>query len=91
MVASRLPQDVSNVTNECVGKSKQLYSLCDQPLRMLIYLYFIVLVLIGSSLIMPGVSSAVYGCYFLRTTAGVSLCRINTQGTKILELLKMIR
>ena len=28
----RLPQNTSNVNIECVGKSKQLYSLCDQPL-----------------------------------------------------------
>ena len=91
MLVSRLPQNISNVNNECAGKSKQLYSVCDQPLSMLIYLYFIVLILIGSLLIMPGVSCAVYGCYFLRTTAGVSLCTSKTKGTKILELLNIIR
>ena len=42
----RLPQNSSNVNNECAGKSKQLYSLCDQVYGALIYLYFIILILI---------------------------------------------
>ena len=37
----------SNVTNECAGKSKQLYSLCYQLLGTLIYLHFIVLIIIS--------------------------------------------
>ena len=32
ILVARLPQNTSNVNIECAGKSKQLYSLCDQPL-----------------------------------------------------------
>ena len=42
----RLPQNSSNVNIECAGKSKQLYSLCDQFLGALMYLHFIILILI---------------------------------------------
>ena len=42
----RLLQNASNISVECIEKSKQLYSLCGQPLRALVYLYFIVLILI---------------------------------------------
>ena len=41
-----LPQNTLNVNSECTGKSKQLYSLCDQILRALIYLHCIILILI---------------------------------------------
>ena len=44
MPVPRLPQNKSNVNIECAGKSKQLYSLCDQLLGALIYLNFIVLI-----------------------------------------------
>ena len=30
ILVPRLPQNTSNVNNECAGKSKELYSLCDQ-------------------------------------------------------------
>ena len=40
--------ELENTSNfiECAGKSKQLYSLCDQLLGALIYLNFIILILI---------------------------------------------
>ena len=41
----RFSQNTSNVSIECVGKSKQLYSLCDQLFVALIYLHFFVLIL----------------------------------------------
>ena len=46
ILVPRLLQNASNISVECIEKSKQLYSLCDQPLRALVYLYFIVLILI---------------------------------------------
>ena len=46
ILVSRLPQNTSNVNIECAGKSKQLYSLCDQLLEAMIYLNFIILILI---------------------------------------------
>ena len=46
ILVPRLPQISSNVNIECAGKSKQLYSLCDQLLGALIYLHFIILILI---------------------------------------------
>ena len=46
ILVPRLPQNSSNVNIECAGKSKQLYSLCDQLLGALIYLHFIILTLI---------------------------------------------
>ena len=46
ILVTRLPQNLSNVNNECAGKSKQLYSSCDQLLGALIYLHFIILILI---------------------------------------------
>ena len=46
ILVPRLPQNTSNVNMECAGKSKQLYSFCDQPLAALMYLCFIILVLI---------------------------------------------
>ena len=47
MLVPSLPQNTSNVSNECAGKSKQLYSLSVQVLLALIYLHFTVLTLIG--------------------------------------------
>ena len=49
ILVHRLPQNYSNVNNECAGKSKQLYSihsLCGQLLGAMIYLHVIVLILI---------------------------------------------
>ena len=46
ILVSRLPQNTSNLNNECVGKPKQLHSLCDQLLGALIYLHFVILLLI---------------------------------------------
>ena len=46
ILVPKLPNYSSNVNNECAGKSKQLYSLCDQLLVALIYLRFIILILI---------------------------------------------
>ena len=49
ILVPRLPQNYSNVNNECAGKSKQLYSihsLCGQLLGAMIYLHTIVLILI---------------------------------------------
>ena len=46
LLVPRLPQNSSNVNIECAGKSKQLYSLCDQFLGSLIYLHFIILILV---------------------------------------------
>ena len=46
ILVPRLPQHTSNVNTECAGKSKHLYSLCDQLLGALIYLNFIILILI---------------------------------------------
>ena len=43
ILVPRLPQNSSNVNIECAGKSKQLYSLCDQLLGALICLNFIIL------------------------------------------------
>ena len=40
------PQNTSNVNIEDIGKSEQLYYLCDQLLGVLIYLHFIFLILI---------------------------------------------
>ena len=45
VLVPRLPQNSSSVNTECVGKSKQLYSLCDQLLGAMIYLHFITLIL----------------------------------------------
>ena len=41
----RPPQNTSNVNIEWAGKSKNVYSLCDQLLASLIYLNFIILIL----------------------------------------------
>ena len=41
----RLSQNTSNVNIECAGKSKQLL-LCDELVRALMYLNFIILILI---------------------------------------------
>ena len=46
ILVPRLFQNTSNVYVECSEKLKQLYSLCDQLLEVLIYFYFIVLILI---------------------------------------------
>ena len=46
ILVPRLVQNTSTVNNECARKSKQLYSLCDQFLRALIYLRFNILILI---------------------------------------------
>ena len=46
ILVPRLPQNSSNVKIKCGEKSRQLYSLCDQLLGALIYLYFIILTLI---------------------------------------------
>ena len=41
ILVPRQPQNTSNVNIECAGKSKQLYSLCDQLLgALIIYLDF---------------------------------------------------
>ena len=45
ILVPRLPQNTSNLNNECAGKLKRLYSLCEQLLVSQIYLYFIVLIL----------------------------------------------
>ena len=45
ILVPRLPQNLSNVNNECAGKSKQLYSLNGQILAGLIYLHFVILIL----------------------------------------------
>ena len=63
ILVPRLPQNSLNVNIECAGKSKQLYSLCDQLLGALIYLHFIALILICFQLIMPAVNYVIYGCY----------------------------
>ena len=39
ILVRRLPLHTSNVNNEFTGRSKQRYSLCDQPLGAPIYLY----------------------------------------------------
>ena len=70
VLSPRLPQNISNVNNECVGKSKQQCSLYYQPLGALIYLYFILLILMF--LIVPGGIRAIYGCSSSKTTSGVS-------------------
>ena len=47
ILVPRLPQNYSNVSNECAGKSKQLYSihsLRGQLLGAMIYLHVIVLI-----------------------------------------------
>ena len=41
ILVPRLPQNTSNVNTECAGKLKQLYSLSDQLLGVLIYPNFI--------------------------------------------------
>ena len=41
ILVPRLFQNSSNVNTECAGKSKQLYSLCDQLLGALIYIYLL--------------------------------------------------
>ena len=46
ILVPRLPQNTSNLNNECVGKRKQLHSLCEQFLGALIYLHFVILILI---------------------------------------------
>ena len=46
ILVPRLPQNSSNVNNECAGQAKQLYSLCDQLFWALMYLHFIILILI---------------------------------------------
>ena len=77
-----LPQNTSNVNINCVGKSKSLYSLCDEPLGALIT--FILL-------IVPGGNCAIHGCYQSRTTPGASLYRSSTAvGTTLLYLLLVI-
>ena len=40
ILVPRVPQKSSNANIECVGKSKQLYCLCDQLLGALIYIHF---------------------------------------------------
>ena len=45
ILVPRPPQNISNVKTECAGKSKQLYSLCDQLLGALMYLNFTFLIL----------------------------------------------
>ena len=45
LVSGMLPQTSLNVNTECAGKSKQLYSLCDQLLGTLMYLNFCILIL----------------------------------------------
>ena len=45
ILVPRLPQNSSNVNIECIGKLKQLYSLCDKLLGALMYLNFIILIL----------------------------------------------
>ena len=81
----RLPQNTSNLNIECTGKSKQLYPLCDKPLGVLIYLYFVVLILISFWLIMTGGNCAIYVCSSSKATPGVSTCRCNTVGTTQLK------
>ena len=44
MLVPKLPQNSSNVITECAGKSKQLYSLCDQLLWARMYLHFIIVI-----------------------------------------------
>ena len=46
ILVPRLPKNSSIVNIKCAGKSKQLYSLCDQLILALIYLHFIILILI---------------------------------------------
>lgn len=46
ILVPRMPQNITYKNTECGGKSKLQYSLCDQALGALIYLYFIVMVLI---------------------------------------------
>ena len=46
ILVPRLHHNTSNVNTEWAGKSKQLYSLCDQFLVALIYLHFTFLILI---------------------------------------------
>ena len=46
ILVPRLPQNISDGNIECVGKSKQLYSLRDQLLGAIIYLNLIILILI---------------------------------------------
>ena len=44
ILVPRLPPNTSNVNIERAGKSRQLYSLCDQFLGAMIYVNFIMLV-----------------------------------------------
>ena len=74
MLVPRLPQNTSNVIIECTKKSKQLYSLYDQLLGVLIYLDFIVLILICFYFIISGENYALSSCSSLRKTPRVPLC-----------------
>ena len=42
VLVPRILQNTSNVNTECSEKPKQPYSLCNQPLEALMYIYFIV-------------------------------------------------
>ena len=70
MRVPRLPQNTSKVNTDCAGKSKKLYSFCDQFLGALISLFDF-----SDSnvfdLIIPGGNCAIYGCSKLKTTTGV--------------------
>ena len=75
ILVPRLPQNTSNVNIECTRKSKQLYSLCDQLLGVLIYLNFIILILIW--VLIEDAWSKLCKIWLLlyETTPGVSLYR----------------
>ena len=83
-----LPQNSSNVNIECVGK--QLYSLCDQLLGILIYVYFIILILICFSLMMAAVNYVAYGCSSSRRNPGnMTVQELYNGGKTFLLLLKI--
>ena len=90
ILVPRLPQNSSNVNTECVGKSKQLYSLCDQLLGALIYLQFIIQILIFL-IDCNCCNYVIYGYSSLRTTPGViTIQELHTGGKALLQLLLKI-
>ena len=91
IIVPRLTQNTSNINIECVGKSKQLYSLCDQLLVPLISIHLIVLILICLQVIMSGVYNyAICYCSSSRPSPGITLHRSNTGGKTLLQLLLKI-
>ena len=75
ILVSRLPQNTSNINNECTGKPKQLCSLCNQSLGALMSLFYCSDINLCFLLIMPGGNGAIYGCFSSRTTPEVTIFR----------------